>query len=94
MKLPAWLTEDVPAGTSRRRFHLPTHRHLNRMGYQTWIMPLAPFVIVGMAARNAFFAFWHDIVASISEWANPDVIERKCDYDFCTIHCHSADRRK
>lgn len=94
LKIPTWIAEDVPAGTARRKFHLPTHRYNHVNMYRTWIMPLAFFVVIINAFRLAFHAFWRDIVDAICEWADPDVIDRQCDYDFCSIHCHSADKRQ
>ena len=68
MQLPAWLTRYVPYGEIRPLFFLPTEQKRDRAGYQAWIMPLAPIVIVLVALRHALLTFWHDVFEVVSMW--------------------------
>jgi hypothetical protein len=50
------------------RFYLPTYRKYDACCYIAWIIPLAPFVLLGMALYSAFWIMWKDLVTIISMW--------------------------
>jgi hypothetical protein len=68
MKLPSWITQYVEFGNCRPLFFLPTERKHDRAGYQAWIMPLAPIVMVLVALRRAALVFCQDVFEVVSMW--------------------------
>ena len=63
-----WLWVFVSTGEARPRFYLPVYRTETKFGYVSWILPLAPFVLILVALYNAFFIFWKDCVWAIGQW--------------------------
>lgn len=58
----------VSGGNMRPRFFLPVRRGVIYHGYECWVMPLAPFVLLFYAIKSAFFAFWSDCTSAIDAW--------------------------
>jgi hypothetical protein len=58
----------VDDGYAVPHFYLPTHRKETQFGFFAWIIPLAPFVLFGIAAWRAFLAFWRDCMWAIDRW--------------------------
>lgn len=46
----------------RPRFYLPVQRDETRNGYQCWILPLAPFVMLWLIVFRVFIATWKDLM--------------------------------
>lgn len=64
-----WLRTYVVAGEMIPYFYLPVRRSLNRNAYETWIAPLAPFVLLYLLAASTARKIWWDLTDVLAIYA-------------------------
>lgn len=69
-----WLWVEVSEGYAVPHFYLPTYRHKHKLSMVCWIIPLAPFVLVFVALKEAFWHFWMDCVWMVDKWRKRDLL--------------------
>jgi hypothetical protein len=57
-----WLCVVVGEGNARPLWYLPVRRCIDRYSYETWIFPLAPFVLLYYIGVNVFWSIWRDLM--------------------------------